>query len=128
MLLYNNNCVLPLLTAFSERLDLHGSVSKDKKYILCFIKCHSLFADISFDIVCSLKFFCCLQMFHSSVIGNEILMFNPNSAARHYIFSVKVRLPLTPGIYLDIQHTEYFYLFCLADASQPCSSHLAIVA
>lgn len=120
--------MLPLLTAFSEILDLqmHGSVSKDKKYILCFMKYHSLFAVISFDIICSLKLFRCQQAFHRSVIGNEILMFNPNSAARHYIFYVKVRLLLTHSIYLDTQHTEYLYFFCLGNA--PCSSHLAVVA
>lgn len=85
--LYKNNSVLLLLTAFSEILDLQmcGSVSKNKKYTLCFITYHSLFADVSFDIICSLKLFHCLLAFHRSVIGNEILTFNPYSAARHYI-------------------------------------------
>lgn len=101
------------------------SVSGGIKYNLCFIKHHSLFAGISFDMICSLKLFCCQQAFHRSVIRNEILMFNSNSAMRHYILCVKVRLPLDHSIYLDIQHTEYIYWFCLQDA--PCSSHLAVL-
>lgn len=55
---YNNNAVLQLLTAFPVILDLqmHASVSKYKKiYILCFIRYHGSFADISFAIICSLK-------------------------------------------------------------------------
>lgn len=44
------------------------------------------------------------------------------------MFYVKVRLPLTCSMYLDIQCTDYFYDFCLEEAPHPSSSHLAVVA
>lgn len=37
-------------------------------------------------------------------------MFNPNSAARHYILCVKVRLPLSQSMYVDIQCIDYFFV------------------
>lgn len=36
-------------------------------------------------------------------------MFNPNSAVGHYILCVKVRLPLSQRMYMDIQCTDYFF-------------------
>lgn len=106
---------------------MHGSICKIKDVSCASLNILVCFTDISLCYsLYSLKLFCCLWEFHRSVTGNEILKSNPNSAARHVL--VKVRLPLTCSMYLDIQHADYFYDFCLEEVPHPSSSHLAVVA